>query len=239
METDSGGMDEEDAEDACASFFCRMFDAQGQARRVGARSLAKCRPAHDTLAWVDLCDPGDEEVDAVWAAWQLPQAARQFLDGGTVPEVGQGDGCFRVRAVVAHAGTDKDKISGAVLVCVAGADRIVTFRREPIDFLEELRVQQAGRVGVLRAESFVATLLDRLLVSYFKAIDEHELAIERLEVSILGKGACDALKELQRLRRWASRLRRMLAPHRVVFGAMSRPDFRPDEGVRAIAISSR
>jgi len=230
MEADSGAMEEDGAEDACASFFCRMFDAQGQARRVGARSLAACRPAHDALAWVDLCDPGDEEVDAVWAAWQLPQAARQFLDGGTVPEVGQGDGCFWVRAVVAHAGGDKDKISGAVLVCVAGADRVVTFRREPIDFLEELRVQQAGRVGVLRAESFVATLLDRLLVSYFKAIDEHELAIERLEVSILGKGACDALNELQRLRRWASRLRRMLAPHRVVFGAMSRPDFRPDEG---------
>jgi len=228
MEADSGAVD--GAEDARASFFCRMFDAQGQAQRIGARSLAACQPAHDALAWVDLCDPSDEEVEAVWAAWQLPPAARQFLDGGTVPEVGQSDSCFWVRAVVVRASGDKDRINGAVLVCVAGADRVVTFRREPIDFLEELRVQQPGKVGVLRAESFVATLLDRLLVSYFKAIDEHELAIERLEVSILGKGACDALNELQRLRRWASRLRRMLAPHRVVFGAMSRPDFRPDEG---------
>lgn len=224
-ETADGG-----ADDAGTSFFCRMFDAHGASQRIAAQSLAACRPSDDALAWVDLCDPTDEEVDAVWAAWKLPAAARQFLEHGTVPEVGQSESCFWVRAVVAGARRDKDRLEGVVLVCVASTDRVVTFRRERIDFLEEMRVQQPGKVGVLRAESFVATLLDRLLVSYFQAIDEHELAIERLEVNILGKGACDALNELQRLRRWASRLRRMLAPHRVVFGAMSRPDFRPDEG---------
>ncbi|MBN8769001.1 MAG: hypothetical protein J0I01_12495 [Stenotrophomonas nitritireducens] len=218
------------ADDARLSFFCRMFDASGVSQRVAAQSLVACRPAEDALAWVDLCDPKPEEVDAVWAAWELPAAARQFLEHGTVPEVGQSESCFWVRAVVAGGSGDKDKLRGIVLVCVASTDRVVTFRRERIDFLEQMRVQQPGKVGVLRAESFVVTLLDRLLASYFKAIDEHELAIERLEVSILGKGACDALNELQRLRRWASRLRRMLAPHRIVFSAMSRPDFRPDEG---------
>lgn len=222
----------EDAPGTRAAFFCRLFDARGQSQVVSRCALGACQPARDTLAWVDLCDPSDADIDAVWAAWQLPPAARPFLDGGTVPEVGQSEAFFWVRAVVAGGG-DKDRINGVVLVCVAGADRVVTFRREQVAFLQDMRVQQPGRVGVLGAESFVATVLDRLLGSYFKAIDEHELAIERLEVSILGKGACDALKELQRLRRWASRLRRMLAPHRVVFGAMSRPDFRPDEGREA------
>lgn len=222
----------EDAPGTRAAFFCRLFDALGQSQVVSRCALGACQPARDTLAWVDLCDPSDADIDAVWAAWQLPPAARPFLDGGTVPEVGQSEAFFWVRAVVAGGG-DKDRINGVVLVCVAGADRVVTFRREQVAFLQDMRVQQPGRVGVLGAESFVATVLDRLLGSYFKAIDEHELAIERLEVSILGKGACDALKELQRLRRWASRLRRMLAPHRVVFGAMSRPDFRPDEGREA------
>jgi len=222
----------EDATGTGAAFFCRLFDARGQSQVVSRCALRACQPARDTLAWVDLCNPSDADIDAVWAAWQLPPAARPFLDGGTVPEVGQSEAFFWVRAVVAGGG-DKDRINGVVLVCVAGADRVVTFRREQVAFLQDMRVQQPGRVGVLGAESFVATVLDRLLGSYFKAIDEHELAIERLEVSILGKGACDALKELQRLRRWASRLRRMLAPHRVVFGAMSRPDFRPDEGHEA------
>lgn len=234
MQAAGGNGDAAEAAGAArAGFFCRLFDARGNAQAISQCSLAACQPARDTLAWVDLCDPSDEQVDAVWAAWKLPQAARPFLDGGSVPEVGQNEAFFWVRAVVAGGGDNKDRVNGVVLVCVAGADRVVTFRREPVAFLEEMRTQQPGRVGVLGAESFVATVLDRLLGSYFKAIDEHELAIERLEVGILGKGACDALKELQRLRRWASRLRRMLAPHRVVFGAMSRPDFRPDEGREA------
>ena len=42
----------------------------------------------------------------------------------------------------------------------------------------------------------------------------------------------ECLPELAQLRRGASRLRRMLAPHRQLFGALARPDFRPsDDGV--------
>lgn len=53
-------------------------------------------------------------------------------------------------------------------------------------------------------------------------------------MDILAGKPGESLPELQRLRRAASRLRRMLAPHRAVFGALSRPDFRPaDDGVAA------
>lgn len=88
-------------------------------------------------------------------------------------------------------------------------------------------------LGSLSAESFVVALLDRQLASFFDAVNEYEMAIERLEVDLMSHRARDSLPELQRLRRWASRLRRMLAPHRSVFGVMSRPDFRPDGGIDA------
>jgi len=39
----------------------------------------------------------------------------------------------------------------------------------------------------------------------------------------------ECLADLAQLRRGASRLRRMLSPHRQVFGALARPDFRPSE----------
>jgi Mg2+ and Co2+ transporter CorA len=55
--------------------------------------------------------------------------------------------------------------------------------------------------------------------------------VDRLEVGILSReGHREALPDLARLRRGASRLRRLLAPHRHVFGAMARPDFRPEAG---------
>ena len=216
-------------------FFCRVFDACGNFRTFATDDLDACSPGDDALAWVDLHDAGASQLDRVWRAWQLPAAARQFMLDGSTPEVGQEGDYFWVRVVVAEQRGGKEKLAGGVLACIGGRNRVVSFHRQPIDFIEMMKDQREGRVamGLLGAESFVAALLDRQLGSYFDAINEYEIAIERLEVRILGTGADDALAELQRLRRWASRLRRMLAPHRNVFGAMARPDFRPDEGKAA------
>jgi Mg2+ and Co2+ transporter CorA len=58
------------------------------------------------------------------------------------------------------------------------------------------------------------------------------MAVERLEVDILAEKPRDCLRDLRALRKGASRLRRMLAPHRVVFAGMARPDFRPQEEIQ-------
>jgi Mg2+ and Co2+ transporter CorA len=69
-----------------------------------------------------------------------------------------------------------------------------------------------------------------MVESYLHAVTDFEATVDRLEVTILARTVNpDSLPELARLRRGASRLRRMLAPHRHVFGALARPDFRPDE----------
>src|SRR5690606_1679269 len=82
-------------------------------------------------------------------------------------------------------------------------------------------------------ESFAATVLDAQLATYFDAVSAFEMAVERLEMEIFDDRRQECLDELRALRRTASRLRRMLAPHRAVFAALSRPDFRPDEGEAA------
>src|SRR5690606_16499241 len=79
----------------------------------------------------------------------------------------------------------------------------------------------------LSAESFTAALLHWHLSTYFDAVADFERDIERMEVGILSERQLDCLAQLRELRKGASRLRRMLAPHRVVFDGMSRPDFRP------------
>lgn len=66
--------------------------------------------------------------------------------------------------------------------------------------------------------------------SYLHAVSDFEAAVDRIEVRVLAsKVHRECPPELAQLRRDASRLRRMLAPHRHVFGALARPDFRPDE----------
>lgn len=214
-------------------FFARLLTTRGQPRELALEELAGVRQDDDkVLVWVDLCDPPEDLLAQVWDACDLPTAALDFLHGGSMPEVGQQGARFWVRCVVVDEHGERDKLTGSVLVCVATPNRVITVHRGSIPFLEGMRHPRHGEaaLGRLSAESFVATLLDRQLASYFEAVSDYELAIERLEVDLMGAKSRDSLPELQRLRRWASRLRRMLAPHRTVFGVMSRPDFRPDEG---------
>ena len=53
---------------------------------------------------------------------------------------------------------------------------IVTAYRERADVLEEFfeRVQGGGQVGALDAPSFVATILDWIVSSYLRALDDVE-----------------------------------------------------------------
>ena len=109
---------------------------------------------------------------------------------------------------------------------------MLSLHRGRQEIQDELYERERGetRIGVLHAESFTASLLDWQVDSYLNAVSELEEAVDKLEVRILGrKRYPECLPELARMRRGASRLRRMLAPHRHVFGALARPDFRPDE----------
>ncbi|HWS77895.1 MAG TPA: CorA family divalent cation transporter [Thermomonas sp.] len=98
-------------------------------------------------------------------------------------------------------------------------------------FLQELRTREQAdsRIGALDADSFSASLLGWLLDGYLDAVSAFEANVDRLEVGLLTNPRHhECLPELASLRRDASHLRRLLAPHRAVFGAMARPDFRPD-----------
>ena len=70
----------------------------------------------------------------------------------------------------------------------------------------------------------------RTALPFLDAGSGYEAAVERLELEIFDDRHLGSLPELRTLRRGASRLRRMLSPHRAVYGLLSRPDFRPGEG---------
>jgi Mg2+ and Co2+ transporter CorA len=217
---------------AGAGYHARLYDAEGVSRAVPLEELAALRVSDEQMLWIDLEGADPHLLGDVWRDCGLPGPARAFVMEGTSPEVGQQGEYFWVRCVAVGDTREGHTMSGCVLHCVAGPNRVVSIHRQAIPFIAALREQRNGDVpiGGLSSESFVATLLDRQLGTYFEAVSDYERAIERLEVGILASRAHGSLPELQRLRRWASRMRRMLAPHRSVFGVMSRPDFRPSEG---------
>lgn len=224
--------------DTAANAHCqaRLFDAQGQDVVVGCGELQGLDLADHQLLWIDL-RPEVAELDDVWAALELPAAARQAVNcGSTTPELHKRGDVFWVRVVAVSSG-DGLVLRGTVLTLVAARNIVLSVHDGTIPFLETVVEREAtgSDIGALCAESFVAALLDWHLASYFEAVADFEIAVERLEGGILAVQQRESLPELRRLRKAASRLRRMLAPHRAVFSALSRPDFRPGETAAANA----
>jgi Mg2+ and Co2+ transporter CorA len=187
------------------------------------------------ILWVDLHDPSAIDLDR-WAKWgKLPSTAvNAYSNGDTHPEISINRDGFWSR-VVAVNDLPGVEFSGSVLAIIASKNLVITLHSGEVDFLEKFREgkQAAPAVGNLSSASIVASLLDWHLSTYFDGAARFEIAIERLEVDILSGAPRDCVEQLRRLRKAASRLRRMLAPHRVVFSALPRPDFMPQEEGRA------
>lgn len=213
-----------------------LFDGEGQDHDVDLDQLDVSTLTERQLLWVDVEDADATDTHALVGhlaeRLQLgPDAADvlQSLDGRT-DLASFGDWFLAQAVAVEHEGGLRFKGRGLAIVC--GHNLVVSLHRGPLQFLDELRGRERAdtRLGTLSAESFTASLLGWLVDSYLHAVSDFEAAVDRLEVSVLSARAPrEGLQDLADLRRGASRLRRMLAPHRHVFGAMARPDFRPDD----------
>jgi len=213
-----------------------LFDADDIDRAVEADDIAPSTLSEQQLLWIDVEDGQAHDTDAV-----LSRLARQLELGDEAAALlqGVGDGNARLRnfgdwflaeaVAVEHQG--ELRFGGRGLAIACGHNFVLSLHRGPIDFLDELRDRERAdtRIGTLSAESFTASLLGWLVDSYLQAVTDFEAAVDRLEVSVLASRVHrECLPELAQLRRGASRLRRMLAPHRHVFAALARPDFRPE-----------
>lgn len=223
-----------------------LYDANGEDRESGLDQLAGLEFGESQLLWVDLLAPDADTLDRVWQALQLPPQSRTAIEqDASHPALGNNGEVFwvRVATFADHSGKRaagerqdaRSRHKGVVLAIIAGANFVLTIHDEPVEHLENQRRRENvdPHVGALSAESFTAALLDWNLSTYFDAAADFEMAIERLEVRILSERRLDCLSQLRHLRTRASRLRRMLAPHRVVYGGVARPDFRPIEGKEA------
>ena len=229
--SDAGAGDErrrEPAPPAPAGASAQLYDARGGHRRLELDELATTAVDDERILWVDVQGDDDALLARVRDALGLPDPAFPGVTQPAVLDLGES---FAVRVVAVRA-VNGHGFEGDVLDLQGGANRVLTYHRAPLPFLDGLREreQAPSELGVLSAESFAAVVLDGHLSTYFEAVSGFEATVERLELEIFDDRHLGSLPELRTLRRNASRLRRMLSPHRAVYGVLSRPDFRPREG---------
>ncbi|QDW66135.1 magnesium transporter CorA family protein [Luteimonas granuli] len=216
------------AEDACCR--ARLFLPDASVRELDCAELGSVCPDEDALLWVDLVRADADTMRSVWSGCGLPEEMLDQPADDPAPRLERFGSHFLVRAI-AVVDEGPDGVRGAPLTLVAGDNIVVSVHERDIEFIDELmdREAVASYIGRLGSDSFVAALLDWQLSTYFNAVSTFEASVDALEQAILSERADRCLPELRRLRQAAARLRRMLAPHRAVFGALSRPDFRHDD----------
>ena len=208
-----------------------LYDAKARDKPIALEDVDVGALKDQQLLWVDVETDDREVIDRVGAQLGLPAEAVDMLKARSgLPGLQNFGDYFHAKAVAVRHGENLT-FDGIVIGLLVGKNFVVTVRQESVECLEQLRERERGDtdLGILTAESFAASLLDWHLSTYFEAVSAFEASVERLEVDILSGNNAQRLEDLQKLRRGASRLRRMLAPHRSLFAALARPDFRPQK----------
>jgi magnesium transporter len=197
--------------------------------------------ADDELLWVDLVSPTEEEIGSVSGALGLGEEGAGVLrsPSDTPSAIVRGDAVEVVIRAPGHNHSDNP----TVLQILVGESWVITNHDRPIQLLEDHRekIQDQREVGLLSPVEFLADLLEWHVDAFFRAAEELELEVERLDEAAL-RTEKDLLGRLVGMRRRIAHVRRMLTPHREVYSELTRPDFLPslDDGeTRALADAAK
>ena len=180
-------------------------------------------PSERQLLWIDITGPMPEGLVArLTEAFSLDDSTADALDSEPKEPVLTVHGSYLHVCVAAEPDAEHPRDTPWLAV-VAAPNAVITSHERPIEFLDDLddQVQADAAYGLLDSQSFLATLLHVTVTSYHGAIDRVEDDIERLDDrSLRDRGGRRMLNDLVEVRSRIASLRRLLARHRYVYGAL-------------------
>jgi magnesium/cobalt transport protein CorA len=203
----------------------RLFDADGQDRAVEIDADLTATVGDSQLLWVDAEAPEPLELQLLAERFALQGDSVQSLADpprrpalSLFPEY--------VQVIVSVYATEGGAGRGDRVSFFAGRNFVLAVHAEPVDFLRQFeeRIKGDSRLGELDAPSFLASLLDAHVSTYFQIVEDLEATIDRLDSQALRQRTSGRLlDELVAQRHLIARVRRVLAPHRDVFAALGAP----------------
>lgn len=206
-----------------------LYDAAGHDEEITIDDIDIEQLDEKQLLWVNVLKRDGALLDRVTNAVKVENVpCGRVIDDTHRPDLDRFETFFRfcVNSVVVRKDESPERL---MIDYIVGKNFVVTISEGEVEYFNDFRKREKGEtpIGELDAESFLATLLDLNVVSYFRAIEELERRVDEIDERILKKEleTEEFLKDMVGLRRDVSKLRRWLIPHREVFYALSRADF--------------
>jgi magnesium transporter len=181
--------------------------------------------------WVRVTDDDPEIVERVTAEFDIHPLSVEDIRGDTRPKIEEfADHTFLLIKTAKLRGgetTFEDEIRTTPVGIFLGADWIVTLSVEPVEAVDTVweTVHGAEPRHLERSADFTAyRIIDRIVDSYFHALDEIETEIETIEDSVVETPDEETLEHINEVRRDLLSFRKVLWPTREAVGPLARGD---------------
>lgn len=206
----------------------RVFDADRTDRALSFDEALHIKLSKRQLLWIDVEGELDaERRGALVERFELDKATeRELARPGGGPQVQLHGSHFHLRVAAEPDARHLRDVSW--LEIVAGTNVLISLHDRELRFLGAMneRIAADATIGELDSPELVASLLDAVVTTYHAAVDALEDELDQIDTKALGGPRPEALVDrLVDVRRRIGQLRRLLAAHRELFGALARPDF--------------
>ena len=166
-----------------------LYAADGHDREITVEQIDTQHIAESELLWIDLQGDDRALLDRIIERLQLSaEVAAKLREPSEHPQLENFGTAFLAQAVAVRHSSGME-FKGLALALLAGPNYVLSIHREPIEFLNTLRERERAetKLGALSAESFVASLLDWHIFTYFEAVSIFETAVDKLHHLAKGK----------------------------------------------------
>lgn len=205
-----------------------LFNGRDPGSDFELSTLPKLIANDKNLAWVDVCRYTEDElrdlakllglhsigVDAALAPWQRPRVDT-FADN------------FFLTVTVVRPDPGKLTVEVGELDLFVGQNFLLTLHKAELPFLESIaeRVYRSPDLVRYHTAYVVYIVLDEMLDFYQTLFEDLEERIEHIEEHALTDDSDAFLGNLLKLKRYVFLIGRLAEQNRVIFAAITRPDF--------------
>ena len=202
-----------------------LYDVEGEDAPVRLDGGDIPEPTDEQMLWIDVDSGSTEALQKLWDKLGVTDQIESIDTIRERPHLVHHDGFLQLNVFALR---DKSELDPIALLCLVGTNWIATVHDGELDLVDEFNKPFHGetKLGALDGPAFLSLLLDWQLNGYFKAIEDLQADIDRLDEELLKhRPDQDALLDrLLGLRKRVRKLRQTLSPHRDVLGLLSHPE---------------
>ena len=197
-----------------------LYDSRGKDEIVEVEDVDCESIKEDQLVWVNVSSREVDVVGKVLKHFGLDRMpVRSICEVSPRPYIANYENAFvfAINSMKITKGKPPEKIP---IELVVTKNVVITIHDGPIEYFDEFRDQEKEEteIGSLDAESFVAMLCDLHISTYFRALEEVESQVDKLDLKVLKRDVetDEFLVRMVQLRGDVAKIRRWLIPHRNV-----------------------